>query len=403
MESFKYIARDTSGVRREGIQRAVSSNDVLSSLREQGFTPISISAIVKKEVKKTKQKARRKRIKSADLAALCWQMTTMVEGGIPITTALATISEDIENMYLQQVLQQILDKMNKGATFSDSVADFPRVFNQLCVAIILAGETGGNIVDSLRRLAEYFDTRDKLMKKVKAAMAYPIFVVVFIVLIVVFIMTFIIPRFRTIFDQLGNKLPAFTQGFMNVYDFICGNIHYILGFILLASFSASFAYSKTKKGHYWFCRLALKLPLLGKILAQAFIVVFCRTMSTLIGAGVSVLEVLEILTVMASNDIIRAAVTKTRENIVSGSSISSSLASAGFFPNMVIKMVQVGEQSGSLSKTLEQTADYYERKVDALITVVMSLLEPVLIVTVGAIVLVVILALYLPIFSMSNV
>jgi len=401
MKSYKYIARDSSGQRKQGLRQAACSNDVLAWLREQGFTPVSVNE-ASEDVKQTRQTSRRKRIKSADLGALCWQLTTMVEGGISITTALETIAEDVENSQLRAVLQQVLEKMHKGGTFSDSISEFPKVFNRLSCAMILAGETGGNMPEALRRLAIYFDNRDKLTKKVKGAMAYPVFVLGFIVLIVIFIMAFIIPRFRVIFDQIGGGLPAFTQAFMGFYDLLRHNLLYIIGSVLALIISAVLAYTKTKKGHYLFSKIALTLPLLGKIFSQAFVATFCRTMSTLIAAGVSVLEVFDILSVMTNNDIIKAAIMRTREQIVGGSNISLSLAASGFFPNMVVKMIQVGEESGSLSKVLDRTSDYYERKVDATITTVMGLLEPIMIVTVGAIVLVVVLALYLPIFSMSD-
>ncbi len=402
MISYKYIARDVSGVRKEGFMEAAYPNDVLAWLREKGLTPITIDE-VSANARQVRRRARKKRVKSADLAALCWQMTTMLEGGIPITIALDTIAEDIENLQLRQVLQQVSDKVKKGMALSESIAEFPKIFNPLFCAMILAGETGGTLPLALRRLAEYLDNRDKLGKKVKGAVAYPIFVLTFIILMVVFIMAFIIPRFRAIFDQIGGKLPAFTQGFMNVYDVIHYNLAFIIGTILLITIFLVLTYTKTKKGHYLFSKIALSLPLLGKIFSQAFISMFCRTMATLLIAGVSVLEVLDILAAMTTNDIIKSAVKRTREHIVSGSNIASGMTVAGFFPNMVIKMVQVGEESGSLPKVLDRTSDYYERKVDAIITTAMALLEPLMIVVVGSIVLVVVLALYLPIFSMSDI
>ena len=373
-------------------------NDVLSRLREEGLTPISIKESSVK-VKRARQ-PRRKRIKSADLAALCWQLNTMTEGGIPITTALQAISEDIENLHLQQILQEILEKVQKGQTLSDSISEYPKVFNQLSCALILAGETGGNLPDALYRLAEYFDNRDKLAKKVKGAMAYPIFVFSFIIIIVVFIMAFVVPRFRDIFDQIGGEMPAFTEAFMNVYDIMKNYAPHIFGAVVLIVIF-TILISKTKKGHYLFSRMALALPLMGKILSQAFVATFCKTMGTLLAAGVSVLEVFDILSTISSNDVIKSAVTRTREQIVGGSNLSISMTEAGFFPNMVVKMMQVGEESGSLPKVLERTAMYYERKVDSTITTVMGLLEPIMIVVVGGIVLIVVLALYLPIFSMS--
>ncbi len=401
MKNYKYIARDSSGQRKEGFKEAASSNDLLSWLREQGFTPVSVNEMTT-DSKKSHQTTSRKRIKSADLAALCWQLTTMVEGGIAVPAALETISGDIENLMLRKVLKQILEKMLKGETFSSSIAEFPRIFNRLAYAMILAGETSGNLSVVLHRLAEYFDSRDKLAKKVKGAMAYPIFSLVFIILIIIFIMAFIIPRFRLIFAQLGSRLPAFTRGFMGFYDILHDNILYIIGgvIVLIVGFVVT---NKTKKGHFYFSKLVLALPLFGKVIQQSFIAMFCKTMATLVGAGVSVLDVFDILAGMSGNDIIKSAVIRTKEHIVGGLNISLSLASVGFFPNMVVKMIQVGEESGSLSTVLERTSDHYERKIDSTITMMTSLLEPIMIVTVGAIVLVVVLALYLPIFSMSDV
>jgi type IV pilus assembly protein PilC len=401
MKSYKYIARDSSGQRKEGFKEAASSNDLLGWLREQGFTPVSVNEIAV-STKKTHLPNFSKRIKSADLAALCWQLTTMVEGGIAIPAALETISEDIENLQLRKILKQILEKMLKGETFSGGISEYPKVFNRLACAMILAGETGGNLAEVLHRLAEYFDSRDKLARKVKGAIAYPIFVLGFIVLIVIFIMAFIIPRFRVIFDQIGGKLPAFTRGFMGVYGILQHNLHYIIGSVLFVIVFTVFTY-KTKKGHHFFSRIVLGVPLFGKVIKQAFVVTFCRTMSTLVAAGVSVLDVFDILAGMTDNDIIKSAVVRTKERIVGGLNISLSMAAAGFFPNMVIKMIQVGEESGSLASVLERTSSHYERKVDSTITFMTSMLEPIMIVTVGTIVLVVVLAMYLPIFTMSDV
>jgi len=401
MKSYKYIARDLAGARKEGFTQAASSNDVLGWLREQGFTPVSVNEISER-ITKSRRTTARKRVKSASLAALCWQLTTMLEGGIPVATALDTIAEDTENSNLRHVLQQLSEKVKKGQPLSESIAEFPKVFNRLSCAMVLAGETGGNLAGAMGKLAEYFDTRDKLARKVKGAMVYPVFVLSFIVLIVIFIMAFIIPRFRIIFKQIGGDLPAFTRGFMGFYDILHYNLPYIIGFVIFLIVFAVLT-NKTEKGHYLFSRITLAMPLFGKVFRQAFITTFCKTMSTLIAAGVSVLEVLDILSGMTDNDIIKSAIIRTKEHIVEGSNVSSSMASVGFFPNMVIKMIRVGEESGSLPTVLERTGIHYERKVDSTITIMTSMLEPIMIVTVGAIVLVVVLALYLPIFTMSDI
>jgi type IV pilus assembly protein PilC len=404
MKIYKYIVRNSSGERREGVREAASSSDILSWLREHGFTPISVNEITT-GAKGRQRTSRRKRVKSSDLSAICWQLTTMLEGGVPVTTALGTVTEDIENLQLQQIMKEVLKKVEKGEPFSSGISKYPKVFNKLTVAIILAGETSGNLHDALRRLAVYFESRDKLGKKVKGAVAYPAFVLVFIILMVVFIMTFIIPRFKLIFEQLsgaGTQLPAFTRGFMGVYDAIRYNVVYIIGTVGFLVISTVLVYTKTQKGHYLFSKMFLAFPLIGKIVSNAFVATFCRTMSALLASGVSVLEVFDILITMTNNDIIKSAVVRTKENIVEGSNISLSMIAAGFFPNMVVKMTQIGEESGSLPIMLDRTADYYERKVDATVTTLLNLLEPIMIVAVGSIVLVVVLALYLPIFSMGK-
>jgi len=274
MKSYKYVARDSTGTQKKGLVQAASSADVLGHLREQGLTPISVDE-TSAGVPKSRRVKHRKRIKSADLAALCWQLSTMLEGGIPITVALDTIAEDSENSNLEPILRGISDKVKKGQSFSEGIAEFPKVFNNLSCALILAGETGGNLGGALGKLAEYFDNRDKLAKKIKGATVYPIFVMSFITLIVIFIMAFIVPRFKTIFDQLGGKLPAFTEGFMGFYDILRHNIIYMIGFVfVLIIFGVLF--NKTKKGHYLFSRAVLRIPLLGKVFSQAFVAMFCK-------------------------------------------------------------------------------------------------------------------------------
>jgi type IV pilus assembly protein PilC len=399
MENFKYTARDLTGLKREGVRRGQSHLEVLSWLRAQDLVPVNIQKL--SAARKDKTYSRRK-VKSADLSSFCWQLTTMIEGGVPVTGAINTIAEDIESGLLKKTLTDMSDRMMRGETFSDTISQHPGVFNQLFCAMIMAGEAGGSLPYCLERLAIYFDNRDKLARKVKTAMSYPLFVLGFVSFIVVMIMTFIIPKFRVIFKQIGGHLPTFTQIYLGVYDAIVSYALFIV-LALAASVAGFIAYYRTEKGHAIISGLILRIPIFGKITAQAFTSSFCRTLSTLLEAGVPVLESLNILAGMSKNDVIRTAVMRTREHIVEGSSISLSMAASGFFPNMVVKMVQVGEESGSLPAVLDKTSEYYERRVDSLITLLTSVLEPALIIIVGAIVLITVLALYLPIFSLSDV
>jgi len=403
MITYRYVALDYTGKMKEGLTSAASETDVLGWLREQGCTPVSVD-VVSSGVKTGWRLPVFQRVRSSELAAVFWQLTTMVEGGITIAEALEAIAEDIENTRLEKILRRILARIERGGAFSEGMAEFPKVFNKLTHSLVMAGETGGDIGGAFQRVAEYFTNRDKLARKIRKATAYPAFVVAFVFFVVIIIMTLLIPRFRDLFDEFGaGNLPAFTRSFMASYDFIMANSYYVIGSFLLVIIVTIFSYRRIPTFHYMFSALALRLPLFGKLLRQAFISRFCRTMSNLLRGGVPVLDVFDILTDMTPNDVMRSALERTRADIVSGASIHLSMAGTRFFPNMVIKMVRAGEESGSLWRLLDRTADYYEEKVDAQVSVMTSVLEPMLMIMVGAIVLVVVLALYLPIFQLSDI
>ena len=399
MTTFQYVAWDQSGNCKEGNRQAASQEEVLSFLREEQLTPVSVSQVQAAQQEK-KAVVRYKRVKSADLATFCWQLSTMLDGGLSITSAIETIADEMPNVYFGHVLNEIAAKLSKGLTLAECLADYPKVFGNLSCAMVMAGETGGSLTATLGRLAEHYENRDKLVRKVRGALAYPVFVVIFIVLIVIVLMTLIIPRFTTMFDEFQGELPAFTRGFMAVYDVIMNNVpHLLIGGAITAI--SLVCYTKTQKGHVKFCKFLLALPVFGKIILMAFVAMFCKTLATLISAGVPVLEAFQILAGMTDNDILRQGVLDTRERMVEGLSISQSMENVGFFPGVAVKMAQIGENSGSLSSVMGKTAEYYEKKVDSLVSLLLGLLEPILIICVGAIVLVVILAMYLPIFSMG--
>jgi type IV pilus assembly protein PilC len=401
MNNYKYIAKDLAGRTVNGVSSAISKQQAMVMLREKGFIPIEIIEASQGE-KAKKRLNRRKRVTSSELASFCWQLCTMVEGGIPLISAMETIGEDCENRYFQSVLGEIIEYMQAGDTLYSCVSHFPKVFDTLFCSLIMAGETGGSLPATLTRLGEYYDSRDKLARKVKSAMAYPIFVFGFVIFLVTFIMVFIIPRFREIFESIGGELPMFTQMFMGVYDAIAHNLPLFFVLMLMA-IGATILYYKTENGWRRISKIILKIPLIGKVKSQAFIAMFSKTFATMLAAGVSVLDTLEILAKMSNNAVIKDAIVMTRAQIIKGSSISASMAEHSFFPNVLTKMVSVGEQSGSLPDVLDKTCAYYERRVETTITTIMSVLEPALIVTVGGIVLMVVLALYLPIFTMSDV
>ncbi len=401
MKSYTYIARDATGARREGMLAANSTHEALEILHARKLTPIEVGETLARDDKQRKA-ARRGRVRSADLGAVCWQLSTMVEGGMTITTALDIIAEDTENLQLRHILQQALGKVREGKLLSDGLSEFPRVFNRLALAIVTAGETSGDLGQALRTLAEHFDSRDRIARKIRGAICYPVFVLVLVTVIFIAIMALIVPRFRTIFAQLGGELPAFTRAFMGVYDVLCHNTLYVIAAVV-GVVSGAVLLSRTKGGHRFLSRAVLRLPLFGKLLSEAFIAMFCRTIATLLEAGVPVLDAFEILRGMSTNDVIISAIARVKQNLTGGSNVALGLEAAGFFPNMVVKMTQVGEESGSLSAILRKTSDHYERRITSTIDTMTGLLEPVMITLIGAVVLVVVIALYLPIFTISDV
>ena len=399
MKTFEYVAWDHDGNCKEGLRQAASQEDLLTCLRSEQLTPAVVNEVIGAKPKE-KAQVRYKTVKSQDLATFCWQLNTMLAGGLSITGAIETIADEIPNPYFESLLKNMSGQIEKGMSFTDGVRQHPRVFSKLACAIIMAGETGGSLVSSLERLAEHYENRDKLIRKVRSAMAYPCFVVGFVILIVIALMTMIIPRFSLMFEEFNGELPAFTRGFMAVYD---GIVHYSLhiGVVTAGIVIGLMMYGKTTKGHEKFCQFTLSVPIFGKIILMSFVAMFCKTLGTLIGAGVSLLDAFGILAEMTNNDLLKRGVLQTRDKMAEGKNISQSMEEVGFFPGVAIKMAQIGENSGSLASVMEKTSEYYEKKVDGLVSMMLGMLEPILIVTVGSIVLVVILAMYLPIFSMS--
>ena len=400
MESFEYTAQNLEGQEKTGRRKAESEHEVYAWLNGQGLTPIEVKHASKSiNLKKTIYIGNK--TKPSELAAFCWQLATMIEGGVLITEAIDTVAEDVENLAFRHTLALLSDHIKKGESLSTSVSRYPKVFNKLFRAMIMAGESSGSLHIILERLAEHFDKKDKFDKKLNGALAYPVFTLSFVFVILVVMMTLIVPKFRLIFDGMGDKLPVFTQGFLSFYDIVADHILYVI--VGVAIFIGLFvAYNKTRQGHTQLCLLMLRIPMIGQLKVQAFITTFCRTMATLLAAGVSIIEAFDILSDMTNNDIIKRAILHSKKCMIEGTSIHMALSGNGFFPNMVTRMVQVGEKTGSLPKSMNRASIFYETKMDATITTMLNLLGPAVIVLIGLIVMVIVVALYLPIFTMSD-
>ncbi len=401
MGTYRYTARSMTGAEVSGVLQGDTRSEILLWLREKMYTPVALEE-VSLEAEGKKRGRRRFHIRSSDMASFCWQLNAMIDGGVTITDAIDTIVDDIDNRKLQEVLKKVCTNMKEGQSFYDSLQEYPKVFNELFRAMIRAGESSGTLSTVLARLADYYDRRDELNRKVHKAVAYPAFVVAFVILVLLAMMTLIIPRFVEIFEDFGSKLPAFTLAFLAVYRVIMHNAHFFLGgfaaFVLLMALL-----DRTTYGHRLFSRLWLRLPLLGMVIRYAFVATYGRSMATLLGAGVPVLDAIEIVHGMTRNTVIKGVLQKAREQIAEGVGIALSMSGNAIFPSLMVKMVQVGEESGSLPQVLDRSSTYYEKKVDTTVMTMISILEPAMIVLVGGIVLLVLLALYMPIFSISDI
>ncbi|HEX8070506.1 MAG TPA: type II secretion system F family protein [Pyrinomonadaceae bacterium] len=347
--------------------------------------------------------AKQKKVKSKDLAIFTRQFSVMIDAGLPLVQCLDILAAQQQHKYFQQVLGQVRQDVEEGATLAQALARHPKVFDQLFVNMVEAGETGGILDLILQRLSTFIEKIVKLKRDVISAMIYPAAVVVIAVVVVAAIMIFVIPQFQAIFMGLlgpNEKLPLPTRIVMGVSDFIAGwgGLVILVG-IIGAVIGVRFYY-KTPGGRHTLDKLMLKLPLFGKILLKIGVARFTRTLSTLLSSGVPILQALDITARTAGNVILEGAILKVREGVERGESFVEPLKATEVFPNMVAQMVGIGEQTGALDGMLGKIADFYEQEVDSAIANLLTLIEPLMIgflgVTIGSIV----IAMYLPLFTL---
>ena len=340
-------------------------------------------------------------IKTRDVVILTRQFATMINAGLPLVQALNILGDQTENQVLAEVIRGVVYDVESGNTLADALRKHPKAFSDLYVNMVAAGEAGGILDTILLRLAEFLEKNDSVVRKVKGAMIYPavIFSVAAIAISVLLIV--VIPTFAAMFASVNMELPLPTRIVMAMSDFLIGFWWAVLAGGALTIFMGN-RYYKTSSGKLVIDRIMLHLPVLGDLLRKSAVSRFTRTLGTLISSGVSILDGLEITARTAGNRVIHDAVMQSRASIASGETISAPLAKSKVFPPMVISMIAVGEQTGGLDEMLSKIADFYDEEVDAAVSALLSLMEPVMIVVLGVIVGGMIVAMYLPIFDMIN-
>lgn len=398
--TFKWTGKSMSGLVQSGEMAASSKDDVIFDLRRQGIIPTSVVEAKKSAMKLGGKKAK---VTDKDLVVFTRQFATLFSAGIPIVQGLEIMAKQLENKVFRSVISEVKDSIETGSTVADALRKHPSVFDSLYVNLVAAGETGGVLDTVLVRLAGYIEKIMKLKKKVKGAMIYPSVIMSVAVLVVAIIMLYVIPIFAQIFSEMGVALPLPTTIVIGFSNFLGG----IGGLILLVSFIMTIVgirqYRKTEQGRKVTDKFLLGLPIIGDLIKKVAVARFTRTLGTLIGSGVQILESLEICAKSSGNKVVEKEVFDVKSEVTTGRTISETLSNSKVFSPMVVQMIHVGETTGSLEQMLLKIADFYDDEVDQSVANLTTLLEPLMIVFLGITVGFIVIALYLPIFKLGGV
>jgi type IV pilus assembly protein PilC len=396
MASFSYTARALNGELKTATIDAATREDAVAQLRRQRLT------VVKVDEESKRQKPGGGKIKMRDIVIFTRQFSTMINSGLPLVQALDILAKQSENKTLQEVTRAVVFDVESGHTVADALRKHPKAFNDLYVNMVAAGEAGGILDTILMRLAVFMEKNDVLIRKVKGAMIYPGVIMSVAGIAITVLLIFVIPVFENMFGSVGLALPLPTRIVIGVSKFLrgWGGLASVVG--IVGIFFALKNYYRTSNGKLVIDRALLSFPVLGDVLRKSAVSRFTRTLGTLISSGVSILDGLEITAKTAGNRVIQDAIMASRSSIAGGDTIAAPLAKSQVFPPMVISMIAVGESTGGLDEMLSKIADFYDEEVDAAVSGLLSLLEPVMIVFLGIVVGGMVIAMYLPIFDMIN-
>ncbi len=394
MPAFTYTARTVNGDLKTATIEAPSREDVVAQLRRQRLSVVKVD-------EESKPKRAKGSIKMRDIVIFTRQFSTMINAGLPLVQALDILAKQTENKVLADVTRAVVFDVESGHTVADALAKHPKAFSDLYVNMVAAGEAGGILDTILMRLATFMEKNDALVRKVKGAMIYPGVIMGVAGFAILVLLLFVIPVFEDMFASVGLPLPLPTRIVIAMSKFL-KNYWWLIGAAIGAGAYLFKKYYATSSGMLVVDRILLHVPILGDVLRKSAVSRFTRTLGTLISSGVSILDGLEITAKTAGNRVIQDAIMQSRASIAGGDTIAAPLQKSAVFPNMVISMIAVGEQTGGLDEMLTKIADFYDEEVDAAVGGLLSLLEPIMIVFLGVVVGGMVVAMYLPIFDMIN-
>jgi type IV pilus assembly protein PilC len=399
MSIFVWEGRTAAGAIQKGELEAASEAAVRGTLRGQNIRPTKIKVKPKDLLENIE--LFQPNVKTKELVVFTRQLSTMIDAGLPLIQGLEILANQEANKTFKKILNQVKTDVEGGATFADALKKHPKVFDNLYVNLVAAGELGGVLDTILQRLAAYIEKNEKLKSKVKGAMVYPVTIMIIAVVVIVVMLVFVIPVFQDMFSSLGGQLPSLTQAVVNTSAFLRKNVLYILGCIVAAVVIFN-RIRATDKGEYQIDKFVLKIPIFGSLLKKVSVAKFTRTLGTMISSGVPILDGLDIVAKTAGNRIVEEAIIKTKISISEGKTIAEPLSKSGVFPVMVCQMVSVGESTGALDTMLIKIADFFDDEVDAAVEALTSLIEPFMMIFLGGTVGTMLAAMYLPIFKMAG-
>ncbi|HKF44879.1 MAG TPA: type II secretion system F family protein [Thermoanaerobaculia bacterium] len=397
MPSYAWKGRNRAGLVKEGVLAADSKEVALASLRRQNIVVTGIRERGK-EISLTKVG---RKVPPKTLAVFTRQFSVMIDAGLPLVQCIEILANQQEHKNFQKILLQVRQDVEAGSTLADAMRRHPKAFDALYVNMVAAGEAGGILDTILQRLSVYIEKAVKLKSQVRSALIYPVAVIVIAAIVVAVILLKVIPTFAALFTSLGAELPLPTRVVIAMSNFLA---RYFIFFVIgvAAGVYGIRRYYATYRGRRVIDGLLLKLPVLGMILRKVAVARFCRTLATLTSSGVPILESLDITARTAGNAIVEDAIYETRKSVEGGKTIVEPLRATNIFPNMVVQMIGVGEQTGALDAMLNKIADFYEDEVDAAVSGLVKLLEPILIFILGIVIGGIVIAMYLPMFTLIN-
>ena len=397
MPTYAWKGKTRTGEMREGTMQASSRAEAIAALRRQGVT----QATVAERGKELALPKLRGSVGSKDIAVFTRQFSVMIDAGLPLVQCLEILAGQQSNKVFAAVLTDVRQDVEAGSTLADAMRKHPKLFDDLYANMVAAGEAGGILDTILQRLSTYIEKAVKLKAAVRGALVYPVSVIVIAVVVVWVILTFVIPVFADLFAGLGAQLPMPTQIVVNLSNFLRSWWWLVLG-VIVAAVVLVRQYYQTPQGRRTLDAFMLKFPVIGTLLRKIAVARFCRTLGTLTSSGVPILDGLDITARTAGNAVVQEAIQNVRKEVEQGKTISEPLAKSGVFPSMVVQMVQVGEQTGAMDTMLSKIADFYEDEVDEATQNLLSLLEPLIILFLGVVIGGIVIAMYMPMFSLIS-